>query len=33
MSKEELHSMIEREQPNICQMVVYKNNEEVYSDC
>ena len=33
MSKEELHSLIEREQPNICQMVVYKDNEEVYSDC
>ena len=28
----ELHSLIEKEQPNICQMVVLKNGTEVYSD-
>lgn len=32
MTKEELHSMIEKEQPNICQMVCFKNGKEVYSD-
>ena len=31
--KEELHKLVKREQPNICQIVAYKNNEKVYSDC
>lgn len=33
MNKEELHKFIEETQPNICQIVVYKDNKEVYSDC
>ena len=33
MNKEELHDLIAKQQPNICQIVVYKNNEKVYSDC
>mgnify|MGYP007053727039 CR=1 FL=1 len=33
MNKEELHKFIEEKQPNICQVVAYKNNEKVYSDC
>lgn len=33
MNKEELHSFIEKQQPNICQIAAYKNNEKVYSDC
>jgi CubicO group peptidase (beta-lactamase class C family) len=32
MNKEELHSLIEEEQPNICQIFVYKAGVEVYSD-
>ena len=32
MNKEELHKLIKREQPNICQVVAYKNGKEVYSD-
>lgn len=32
MNKENLHKLIEKEQPNICQVVVYKDNEEIYSD-
>ena len=32
MDKEELHSLIEKEQPNICQIVVLKNGTKVYSD-
>ena len=32
MNKEELHNFIEKQQPNICQIVVIKNNEIVYSD-
>ena len=33
MNKEELHNLIEQQQPNICQIVAYKNNKKVYSDC
>ena len=33
MNKEELHKFIEEKQPNICQIVAYKDNEKVYSDC
>lgn len=33
MNKEELHEYIEKQQPNICQISAYKNNEKVYSDC
>ena len=33
MNKEELHTLIEQKQPNICQIAAYKNNEKVYSDC
>ena len=32
MNRESLHELIEKEQPNICQAVVYKDNEEIYSD-
>ena len=32
MNKEELHTFIEQSQPNICQIVAYKDNKEVYSD-
>lgn len=32
MNKEELHNLIEIEQPNICQIVAYKDCQEVYSD-
>lgn len=30
---QELHNVIEKKQPNICQIVVIRNNEIVYSDC
>ena len=33
MNKNELHNLIETQQPNICQVTAYKNNELVYSDC
>ena len=33
MNQEELHDLIAKQQPNICQIVAYKNNEKVYSDC
>ncbi len=33
MNDEGLHNLIEREQPNICQLAVCKDNELVYSDC
>ena len=33
MNKEDLHTLIEQKQPNICQIAAYKNNEKVYSDC
>lgn len=32
MNKEELHVIVANEQPNICQIVVIKDNEIVYSD-
>jgi len=33
MNREELHNLIREQQPNICQIVAYKNGEKVYSDC
>ncbi len=33
MNKEELHGLIQKQQPNICQITAYKNGEKVYSDC
>ena len=33
MTKESIHNLIETQQPNICQVTAYKNNELVYSDC
>ena len=33
MNRGELHDLIMKEQPNICQIVAYKNNEKSYSDC
>lgn len=33
MNQEELHKLIEEQQPNICQIVAYKENKKVYSDC
>ena len=30
MNKDELHKLIETKQPNICQIVAYKDGEEVY---
>lgn len=32
MDKENPHSLVEIEQPNICQIVVLKEGKEVYSD-
>ena len=32
MNKEELHKLIEEQEPNICQIVAIKNNEIVYND-
>ena len=32
MNKEELHNFIEKQQPNICQIVAIKDDEIVYSD-
>lgn len=32
-NKEELYHLIKEEQPNICQMVAYKDGKKVYSDC
>ena len=32
MNKEELHNLIEKQQPNICQIAAIKDNEVVYSD-
>lgn len=32
MNKVELHDLIEKQQPNICQIVAYKDNQKVYSD-
>ena len=33
MNKEKLHNFIKEQQPNICQVVAYKGNKKVYSDC
>ena len=33
MNKEELHDLIEKQQANVCQILAYKNNQKVYSDC
>jgi CubicO group peptidase (beta-lactamase class C family) len=32
MNKEKLHSLIEKEQPNICQVFTFQDGNEVYSD-
>lgn len=32
MKKEEFHNIVLNEQPNICQIVCYQNNEKNYSD-
>lgn len=32
MDKEILHDLVQKEQPNICQIFVYKDGKEVYSD-
>lgn len=32
MTKEALHKLIEKEQPNICQIVAYQDNVKVYND-
>lgn len=32
MNKEELHSIIAEQQPNICQIVALRDNEIVYRD-
>lgn len=33
MNREDFYKLIKEEQPNICQIVAYKNNDKVYSDC
>ena len=33
MNKDQLHNFIEENQPNICQVVAYKDGKKVYSDC
>ena len=33
MNQEQLHNLIKEQQPNICQVVAYKDNKKVYSDC
>ena len=33
MNQEELHDLIAKQQPNICQLVAYRNDEKVYSGC
>ena len=33
MNQEKLHNLRKEQQPNICQIVAYKNNQKVYSDC
>ncbi len=33
MTKEQLHGLIEKTQPNICQLVACKDNQKLYSDC
>ena len=32
MNKQEMHDFIERQQPNICQIVAVRGNQTVYSD-
>ena len=32
MDKKNFHSLVEKEQPNICQIVVLKDGKEVYAD-
>ncbi len=32
MNREELHNLIREQQPNICQVVAYKNNKIVNTD-
>ena len=32
MITDELHNLIKEEQPNICQIAAFKDNEKVYSD-
>jgi hypothetical protein len=32
MDKKKLHNLIEKEQPNICQVFTYKDGNEIYSD-
>ena len=31
-NREELHNFIEKQQPNICKVVAYKDNKKVYSN-
>lgn len=33
MNKDEIHNIVKEQQPNICQVVAYKDNKKVYSDC
>ena len=33
MNREELHALVAKQQPNICQIVAYRSGEKVYSDC
>jgi len=33
LNREELFNLIKEQQPNICQVVAYKNNKKVYSEC
>lgn len=33
MNREELYNLIKEQQSNICQIVVYKSNKKVYSEC
>ena len=33
LNKEELHTLIEKQHPNICQISAYQDNKNVYSDC
>ena len=33
MNLEKLHTIVQKQQPNICQIVAYKNNMKVYCDC
>lgn len=33
MNKEELYELIKTQQPNICQVVAYKDNKKVWSEC